>query len=43
MPGSGNVNGGVAELVLSAGPVAKFILLVLAIFSVICWALIVEK
>ena len=43
MPGSGSVNGGVAELVLSAGPVAKFVLLLLATFSVICWALIVEK
>jgi biopolymer transport protein ExbB/TolQ len=43
VPGSGSVNGGVAELVLSAGPVAKFVLLLLATFSVICWALIVEK
>ncbi|HEX4995405.1 MAG TPA: MotA/TolQ/ExbB proton channel family protein [Methylomirabilota bacterium] len=43
MPGSGSANGGVAELVLSAGPVAKFVLLLLATFSVICWALIVEK
>ncbi|MGH7383629.1 MAG: Tol-Pal system subunit TolQ, partial [Candidatus Rokuibacteriota bacterium] len=31
------------ELVLSAGPVAKFVLLLLAIFSIVCWALIVEK
>jgi biopolymer transport protein TolQ len=29
--------------VLSAGPVAKFVLLVLVVFSIICWALIVEK
>jgi biopolymer transport protein TolQ len=43
VPGSGSVNGGVAELVFSAGPVAKLILLLLAVFSVICWALIVEK
>ena len=43
MPGTGSVNGGVADLVLSAGPVAKFVLLLLAIFSVVCWALIVEK
>ena len=43
MPGSANLNGGVAELVLSAGPIAKFVLSVLAIFSIICWALIVEK
>jgi biopolymer transport protein TolQ len=42
-PGSGSANGGIAELVLSAGPVAKFVLLLLATFSVICWALIVEK
>jgi biopolymer transport protein TolQ len=37
------MNGGIAELVISAGPVAKFVLSVLALFSVICWALIVEK
>jgi biopolymer transport protein TolQ len=37
------MNGGIADLVLSAGPVAKFVLLLLAVFSVICWALIVEK
>jgi biopolymer transport protein TolQ len=37
------MNGGVAELVLSAGPVAKFVLGVLGLFSIICWALIVEK
>ena len=43
MPGSASLNGGVAELVLSAGPIAKVVLSVLAIFSIICWALIVEK
>ena len=43
MPGNATLNGGVAELVLSAGPVAKVILSVLALFSIICWALIVEK
>jgi biopolymer transport protein TolQ len=37
------MNGGIAELVLSAGPVAKFVLGVLGLFSIICWALIVEK
>jgi biopolymer transport protein TolQ len=37
------LNGGIAELVLSAGPVAKFVLAVLAVFSIVCWALIVEK
>ena len=43
MPGTASVNGGVAELVLSAGPVAKVVLSILALFSIICWALIVEK
>lgn len=43
MPGNANLSGGVAELVLSAGPIAKLVLAVLAVFSIICWALIVEK
>jgi biopolymer transport protein TolQ len=43
VPGTGGLNGGAAELVLSAGPVAKFVLAVLACFSIVCWALIVEK
>jgi biopolymer transport protein TolQ len=43
VPGTANLNGGIAELVLSAGPVAKFVLAVLALFSIVCWALIVEK
>jgi biopolymer transport protein TolQ len=43
LPANASLNGGIAELVLSAGPVAKFVLAVLALFSVICWALIVEK
>jgi len=43
VPGSPSVNGGIADLVLSAGPVAKFVLIVLGLFSIICWALIVEK
>ena len=30
-------------LVLNAGPVAKFVLLLLGVFSVVCWALVVEK
>jgi biopolymer transport protein TolQ len=34
---------GVLELVWNAGPVAKFVLAVLALFSVVSWALIVEK
>jgi len=37
------MNGGIAELVISAGPVAKFVLGVLGLFSIVCWALIVEK
>lgn len=43
MPGNGSLNSSVVELVINAGPVAKFVLLVLAVFSVVCWALIVEK
>ncbi|MFQ5521575.1 MAG: MotA/TolQ/ExbB proton channel family protein [Candidatus Methylomirabilia bacterium] len=38
-----SLTGGVMDLVLHAGPVAKFVLIVLGIFSVVCWALIVEK
>jgi biopolymer transport protein TolQ len=34
---------GILELVWNAGPVAKFVLVVLALFSVVSWALIVEK
>lgn len=37
------LSGGVLELVWNAGPVAKFVLAVLALFSVVSWALIVEK
>ena len=43
MPGTASANGGIADLILSAGPVAKFVLILLAVFSIICWALIVEK
>jgi len=43
VPGTATANAGIAELVLSAGPVAKFVLCVLGLFSIICWALIVEK
>jgi biopolymer transport protein TolQ len=42
VPNAG-LNGGVAELVLSAGPVAKVVLIILALFSIVSWALIVEK
>src|SRR5262245_11527547 len=37
------LSGGVLYLILSAGPIAKAVLAVLAIFSIISWALIVEK
>ncbi|HET7875163.1 MAG TPA: hypothetical protein VFN71_06515, partial [Methylomirabilota bacterium] len=43
MPGPTALNGSIAELIYSAGPLAKFVLIVLALFSVISWALIVEK
>ncbi len=43
MPTNGGLTIGVLDLVLSAGPVAKFVLIVLALFSVLCWALIIEK
>jgi len=41
--GNGSLNSSVVELVLNAGPVAKFVLLLLGVFSVVCWALVVEK
>ena len=34
---------GVLDLIVNAGPVAKLVLAILALFSVISWALIVEK
>jgi biopolymer transport protein TolQ len=43
VPGNAHLGGGIADLVLSAGPIAKVVLGVLAVFSIICWALIVEK
>jgi biopolymer transport protein TolQ len=43
VPTNGTVTTSVLDLVLNAGPVAKFVLAVLAIFSIVCWALIVEK
>jgi biopolymer transport protein TolQ len=43
VPGNATLNGGVAELVLSAGPIAKVVLGILALFSIVCWALVVEK
>ena len=43
MPTREALTSGVLELVLTAGPVAKAILLILALFSIVSWALIVEK
>jgi biopolymer transport protein TolQ len=43
VPNSDPMSAGVLELVWNAGPVAKFVLAVLALFSVVSWALIVEK
>ncbi|MCI0546477.1 MAG: MotA/TolQ/ExbB proton channel family protein [Candidatus Rokubacteria bacterium] len=44
MPGAAALaSPGILELVWSAGPVAKFVLALLCLFSVVCWALIVEK
>lgn len=43
MPTVDNLSSGVLDLVLSAGPVAKAILALLLVFSIVSWALIVEK
>ena len=44
MPNSSDtLTAGVLDLIWSAGPVAKLVLAILAIFSIISWALIVEK
>lgn len=43
MPTTDSLSGGILELVLSAGPVAKAVLGILLIFSIVSWALIVEK
>ena len=43
MPTREALTSGVLELVLTAGPIAKVILVTLAIFSIVSWALIVEK
>jgi len=37
------LTGGILDLVLTAGPTAKIILAILALFSIVSWALIVEK
>ena len=41
--GSDTLSGGILALVWNAGPIAKVVLLVLVGFSVVSWALIVEK
>ena len=43
MPTSDALSSGVLELVLNAGPVAKVVLAILLLFSIVSWALIVEK
>ena len=43
MTGNSPLNSSIADLVLNAGPVAKFVLAVLCALSIVCWALIVEK
>ena len=43
MPGTAGLSTSVLDPILSAGPLARFVLGVLLFFSVICWALIVEK
>ena len=43
MPTSDSLNTGILEILWSAGPVAKVVLGVLLVFSVVSWALIVEK
>ena len=43
MPTPDNLTAGVLDLIWNAGPIAKFVLAVLALFSIISWALIVEK
>ena len=39
----GSLGGGVGELVLNAGPMAKFVLIILLGLSIVCWALIFDK
>jgi biopolymer transport protein TolQ len=43
VPTSDALSSGVLDLILHAGPVAKFVLVVLLLFSIVSWALIVEK
>jgi len=43
VPTSDTLTGGILGLVLNAGPIAKVVLGVLVVFSVVSWALIIEK
>ena len=43
MPTTDPLSSGVLELILNAGPIAKVVLAILLLFSIISWALIVEK
>jgi biopolymer transport protein TolQ len=43
VPTSEPLSSGVLELILNAGPVAKVVLAILLLFSIVSWALIVEK
>jgi len=43
VPTTDSLSGGVIDLVLNAGPVGKAVLGILVIFSIVSWALIVEK
>ena len=43
MPTADTLGGGVVELVLNAGPVAKFVLAVLLLFSIASWGVILFK
>lgn len=43
MPTREALTSGILDLVLTAGPLAKVVLAILALFSIVSWALIVEK
>jgi len=43
VPTTDPLSSGVLELILNAGPIAKVVLAILLLFSIISWALIVEK
>ncbi len=43
MPTADTLNTGILDLVLHAGPIAKAILVILLLFSIVSWALILDK